>query len=322
MTTLMIIGFLVIFGISLLAISLGVSYVEKERSAQVDKALRVVKGPHGEMFDADLVKEAALHDQEDSPFLILPGAGRLNKMLRQSGLEWSLGSLIWMISGGIVIGAVLGSLVPILIFWVLTAIVLGILGGLLPVIYVSRTRAKRLAEFEEQFPEALDFLARSMQAGHAFTVSLGMLADESVPPLGEEFRTVYNEHNLGSDLNVALRRLSERIPILDVRFFVASVLLQREVGGNMSEILLNLAYIIRERFRLKGHVKAVSAHGRLTASILTIMPIIVLILMMLVAPSYIPSMIEDPDGKYLLLIGAVLQIVGFYFIRKIVNIKI
>lgn len=322
MTTLMLIGFLVIFGISLLAISVGVGYVEKERSSQVDKALRVVTGRDGELFDANLVKDAALYDQVESPFLILPGAGRLLKLLRQSGLEWSLGKLIGLIVLGIVVGSILGSLVPILIFWVLTAIVLGIVGGLLPVVYVRRVRNKRLSDFEEQFPEALDFLARSMQAGHAFTVSLGMLAEESAPPLGTEMRTVYNEHNLGSNLDVALRRLSERIPILDVRFFVASVLLQREVGGNMAEILLNLAYIIRERFRLKGHVKAVSAHGRLTASILTIMPIVVLILMMMVAPSYIPSMVKDPDGKYLLLIGAILQLVGFYFIRRIVNIKI
>ena len=119
---------------------------------------------------------------------------------------------------------------------------------------------------EEQFPESLDFLARSMRAGHAFSISLEMLGEEMADPLGQEYRTLFNEQNLGAPLDVALRNFAERVPLLDVRFFTSSVLLQKQTGGNLSEILGRLAYVIRERFRLKGQVKAASAHGRMTAT--------------------------------------------------------
>ena len=124
---------------------------------------------------------------------------------------------------------------------------------------------------EEQFPEALDFLARSMRAGHAFSISLEMLGEEMADPLGQEFRALFNEQNLGAPLEIALRNFTERVPLLDVRFFTSSVMLQKQTGGNLSEILSRLAYVIRERFRLKGQVKAASAHGRLTATILTLL---------------------------------------------------
>ncbi len=135
--------------------------------------------------------------------------------------------------------------------------------------YVRQKRTKRLDKLEEQFPEALDFLARSMRAGHAFSISLEMVGEEMADPLGQEFRALFNEQNLGAPLDIALRNFTERVPLLDCRFFTSSVLLQKQTGGNLSEILSRLAYVIRERFRLKGQVKAASAHGRLTATILT-----------------------------------------------------
>jgi len=135
---------------------------------------------------------------------------------------------------------------------VITAIVLAVLFGIVPWVYVRKKRKKRLDTLEEQFPEALDFLSRSMRAGHAFTITLQMVGEELADPLGQEFRTLFNEQNLGATLEAALRNFAERVPLLDVRFFTSSVLLQKQTGGNLAEILTRLAYVIRERFRLKG----------------------------------------------------------------------
>jgi tight adherence protein B len=168
----------------------------------------------------------------------------------------------------------------------------------------------------------LDFLARSMRAGHAFTISLEMLGEEAPDPLGQEFRALFNEQNLGAPLDIALNNLTNRIPLLDVRFFTSSVMLQKQTGGNLSEILQRLAYVIRERFRLKGQVKAASAHGRLTATILTVLPIATMLGLLIVAPGYLQGMAADPDGRKMIFGAIFAQILGNFFIKKIINIKV
>ena len=220
-----------------------------------------------------------------------------------------------------VLGFFLGLKFNLLIFPWLSAAVLGCFWVRFPTSTSFQTQAA-LREFEEQFPEALDFLARSMRAGHAFSVSLEMLGEESPEPLGREFRTLFNEQNLGANIETALAGLARRIPLLDVRFFVSSVMLQRQTGGNLSEILMRLAFIIRERFRLRGQVRAASAHGRITAAILTVMPIVLAMALTIVAPSYLSTMAHDPDGKYLILAAFTAQFLGYYFIRRIINIKV
>jgi tight adherence protein B len=192
----------------------------------------------------------------------------------------------------------------------------------IPYLFVLKKRSSRFNQFEEQFPDALDFLARSMRAGHAFSISLEMLSEESPEPLGLEFRTLFNELNLGAPLDSALTNLTERMPLIDVRFFASSVMLQKQTGGNLSEILMRLAYVIRERFRLKGQVKAVSAHGRMTAIILTVMPIVTMLALLLVAPGYLQSMAADQDGKYLIIAAITAQFLGYYFIQRIIKIKV
>jgi tight adherence protein B len=161
-----------------------------------------------------------------------------------------------------------------------------------------------------------------MRAGHAFGMTLEMLAEESPVPLSQEFRKVYNEHNLGLPIETALQNLAQRVPLLDVSFFVSAVLLQRETGGNLSEILLNLSQVIRERFKLKGAVKAASAHGRITGSILTLMPVALVGGLMFVSPGYLTGMANDPDGKWIIVTSMVFLLLGHFFIRKIVKIKV
>ena len=162
-----------------------------------------------------------------------------------------------------------------------------------------------------------------MRAGHAFSISLEMLGDEMADPLGQEFRTLFNEQNLGAPMEVALRNLTERVPLLDVRFFASSVMLQKQTGGNLSEILSRLAYVIRERFRLKGQVNAASAHGRLTAAILTVLPIAPCCALLIVAPGYLQGM-ADRSGRQVAdrrrHRGA--GDLAISVIRKIINIKV
>ena len=200
--------------------------------------------------------------------------------------------------------------------------VLGLGFSFLPYFYVTWKRHKRMSEFEEQFPESLDFLARSMRAGHAFSVSLEMMADESADPLGSEIRQVYHEQNLGAPIDVALRNLAGRMPLLDVRFFVSAVLMQRETGGNLAEILTKLAFVIRERFRLKGQVKAVSAHGRITALILSVLPIVTMMALFVIAPGYLEGMAGDADGRIIIVCAILAQFAGYYWMKKIINIKV
>jgi tight adherence protein B len=219
------------------------------------------------------------------------------------------------------VGAVVGTRVPVFAPGV-SSLVLGGVFALLPYLFILRQRTKRLAQFEQQFPEALDFLARAMRAGHAFSISLEMLSDESAPPLGAEFRKVFNEHNLGLPVETALGNLTTRVPLLDVRFFVSAVLLQRETGGNLSEILTKLAVIIRERFKLKGQVQAASAHGRITGLVLTIMPIVLMLGLLVIAPGYLQGMAADPDGKYIIAGAVVALLLGHFTIRRIIDIKV
>lgn len=320
--TVLVVSFLVIFALVLIAVSVGWSFLESQRKKKVVGMLQTVAG-QTVVTETTVLKEAAA---EEDPVTRLARRFDLNEKIQthiqQAGLTWSVGRLLMMMAGGGLVGGLLGLKFRLLVFPSVSALGLALAGAAVPYLYVLRMRSKRLSQFESQFPEALDFLARAMRAGHAFSVSLEMLADESPDPLGREFRQVFNEQNLGAPIEVALQNLVKRIPLLDVSFFVSAVLLQKETGGNLAEILTKLAYVIRERFKLKGQVRAASAHGRLTGIILSIMPIVLMLALMIVAPTYLPSMLRDPDGKYLIL-GAIMgQVLGYYFIKRIVNIKV
>ncbi|MGC4049338.1 MAG: type II secretion system F family protein [Paludibaculum sp.] len=201
---------------------------------------------------------------------------RLQARAAAAGTDWNGGAILAASLALAVVGAGLGWQYPILVLnWLTSAACALFLGGL-PLMILSAKRKKRLREFEEQFAESLDFIARAIRAGHAFSVSLEMLAAEAPLPSREEWRRVFREHNLGSPLESALIGMTERLPLVDVKFFVSAVILQREAGGNLSEILTNLAATVRERFRLKGHVRAATAHARITAFILSAIPLITL----------------------------------------------
>jgi tight adherence protein B len=196
-----------------------------------------------------------------------------------------------------------------------------LLGGMLPISVLRFMRTRRMRKFEEQFPEALDLLSRALKAGHAFTTGIDMVATELPDPVGPEFRLLYDQQNFGMPLGDALKIFSERIPVLDARFFVTAVLIQRESGGNLSEVLDNLAHVIRERFRVKRQMRVISAHGRITGWILVGLPPTLGILLMSVNPEHRRTMFGDPLGIQMIVGAIVLQIIGTLIIRKIVNVE-
>lgn len=194
--------------------------------------------------------------------------------------------------------------------------------GLLPSMWEARKRRKRLAAIEEEFPEALDCLSRSIRAGNAFSVAIELLADEINEPLKTEIQKVTREMALGSSLEDALNGLIARAPLLEVRFFVSAVLLQRETGGNLAEIMAKLASSLRDRFKLRGHVKAASAQGRLTAVILSALPVIVVIGLHFSTPAYLSMLTDDPIGRYVLVGAAFFQVIGYMVMKKIIKVEV
>jgi tight adherence protein B len=319
----MVVAFIVLFVLILIAVSVGLKFFDSRRKKQVGKMLSTAAG-EPVVTVTNLLKELAPERSSG-----LRGAldrfkftKHAQEQIQQAGLNWSPTRMLSAMGLAAIPGLGIGTLVPFILNGPLTAILLGVACASAPYLYIRRKRKQRMDRLEEQFPESLDFLARSMRAGHAFSMSLEMLGEEMADPLGQEYRTLFNEQNLGAPLDVALRNFAERVPLLDVRFFTSSVLLQKQTGGNLSEILARLAYVIRERFRLKGQVKAASAHGRMTATILTLLPVATMLCLLAIAPGYLQGMAADDTGKEL--IGAAIgaQLLGNFFIKKIINIKV
>jgi tight adherence protein B len=318
-----IVCFVVVFSLILVAVSMGLKFFDAWRKTRMTTMLRAASGEPVVAIHK-LLKQ--IHSENPSGFKALLASLHFTRhaqeQIRQAGLTWSSTRLLASMAIAGILGLGLGTMFPYLVNGPITAVVLGLAFSTLPYLYVRHKRQKRLNTLEEQFPESLDFLSRSMRAGHAFSISLEMAGEEIADPLGQEFRALFNEQNLGAPLDVALHNFGVRVPLLDVRFFASSVLLQKQTGGNLSEILTRLAYVIRERFRLKGEVKAASAHGRLTATILTLLPVATMVCLLAVAPGYVQSMAEDSDGKWMIGGAIAAQILGNFFIRKIIDIKV
>jgi tight adherence protein B len=197
-----------------------------------------------------------------------------------------------------------------------------ILGAFLPYSYANYKRSKRFSKFEEIFPEAIDTLARAVRAGHAFTTALELIASEIAEPVASEFRKLFEEQKFGLPVRDALINLTERVPLVDVKFFVTAVMLQRETGGNLAEILDNLSYVIRERFKIMRQVRVHTAQGRMTMMLLMGLPPIIVITMQAMNPTFIKPLFDDPIGHLLIVVGITLQTIGYFVIRKIIQIQV
>jgi len=243
----------------------------------------------------------------------------LSRWVEQSGVRITLSGLfLAAIACAFVFGFLLSALTRMPIGWIIG----GAAGLMAPFVYVKVKRTRRLRAFEETFPEALDLVARALKAGHAFATGLKMVADEMDEPVGPEFRKTFDEQNFGLPLKDALANMTERIPLLDMRFFATAVLIQRETGGNLSEILENLAHVVRERFKILRQVRVYTAHGRLTGYVLLALPAFLSVALMFINPEHMQLLFSHPIGRMMLMGAVVMQTIGYFWIKQVVKIEV
>ena len=248
-----------------------------------------------------------------------PRMTRLQSFLSQGDVKMKAGKfLLLTVCSCVTSGVLLLLLANSLLF----AGIAAAMGIFLPYAYVSYRRSHRFAKFEELFPEAIDTLARAVRAGHAFPTALELLATEMSEPVAGEFRKLFEEQKFGLPLRDAMLNLAERIPIVDVKFFATAVMLQRETGGNLAEILDGLSYVIRERFKILRQVRVYTAQGRITMILLMALPPIIVVVMMVMNPGFMRPLFYDPIGHALIAAGIVLQTVGYLLIRRIIRIQV
>ncbi len=244
----------------------------------------------------------------------------LNGWLAEADIPWSVGRVVLMmlVAGAVTLNVLVRvDVIPNFGVWICAAATAST-----PIWYVRSRRRRRLKQIEDQLPEALDFLSRALVAGHSLPMALELLADEVDLPLAGELRKTVDEYNLGLSMNDAVQSLGDRLPSVDIEFFVSAVMTQSRTGGNLHELLDSLAETIRERQSLKGQIHALTANGRMTALVLSLLPIFVAAVMMLVNQDYLSILINHPLGKMLVFLAACGQVTAYFVIRKIADIKV
>ncbi len=289
---------------------------------RLDARLTQLSAPEAEEEKATLLVKVQHKGPLPAIDRMLGGTVRGNAVGRwidQSGMQAS-------ISGVLLISTVLAGLLGLFAGFVARArwaFFLGaVVGFVLPFLVLKIKRARRMRAFEEQFPEGLDLISRALKAGHAFATGLKMVADEMPEPVGPEFRKTFDEQNFGLPMKDSLDNLSFRIPLLDVRFFATAVLIQRETGGNLSEILENLAHVVRERFKILRQVRVYTAHGRFTGYVLLALPAVLAIALSFINPEHMNMLFRERMGQQMLLGALVMQAMGFLWIKHVIKIEV
>lgn len=315
---------LVFFAIILLieAIYLWWQSHHSNAARRIENRIRMMSsGAHGNDKAVSILKQRELSGSPTLTKVLMqvPRIHVLDRLLVQSGLGWTVGRLL------------LYTLLPPLLVWLICTMIhgptLASLGGMLVTasfapLKIVRAKAKRLKQIEEQLPEAADMISRALRAGHSFSAALGIVGDEMPEPIGGEFRTAFDEINFGVPLSDALMGLATRSSISDLRYFVLAVLIQRESGGNLSEILGNISQIIRSRLALLGKVKALSAEGRLSAWILGILPFAMAFLISIINPNFLRILWTDPAGIKMVGVALLMMLSGLIWMRKVVRIHV
>jgi len=244
---------------------------------------------------------------------------RLRKLIEQSGVRTTPSAFVIMT---VVLAA--GAALMVSVLWPIPYLPLGaaLVAGGAPIGFLMNRRSSRMYKFEEMFPEGLDLISRALRAGHAFQTSLGMVAEELKAPVGPEFKKTFDQQNFGLPLRDALNQMTERVPVLDVRFFVTAVLIQRETGGNLSEILDNLAHVIRERFKIRRQIRVHTAHGRFTAFVLLSLPPALAFALTFLNPGHMKLLFEDKTGQMALVVALIMQAIGFFWISRVIKIEV
>jgi tight adherence protein B len=271
--------------------------------------------------DATVVKHAL-----EGP---LPG---IDRMLSKSGLGSGLAGMIAtsgvkttpsaIIMMSLMMAVAVGFTTSLFVANPFGAPLAALVAAVAPFFYLSHRKTKRMKRFEEQFPEALDMLSRAIRAGHAFQTAMGMVADELPDPVGPEFKKTFDQQNYGLPLKDALNELSERLKMLDVRFFVTAVMIQRDTGGNLAEILDNLAHVVRERFKILRQVRVHTAHGRFTGYVLLALPAALAVALQFINPEHMALLFNERMGQIMLMGAIVMQTLGYFWIRKVIKIEV
>lgn len=245
----------------------------------------------------------------------------LRKFIDQSGLDLKVSNFLMMTLGlGVGVSVVGFALLPRKMAW--GAPLAGVLAASLPYIYVMFVRGRRLKKFASQLPGALDLMAQAMRAGQSLPAGIQLVGEQVPEPLGPEFHTAYEQQNLGSTIIDSLEQMCDRIPDLDLRFFATAVTLQRQTGGDLAEILDKIGKLIRERFKIKGMIQALTGEGRISGAVLLGMPPVLFVVMLKLNYKYVMKLFEEPLGHQMLAVAIVMQIVGALWIKKIINIKV
>jgi tight adherence protein B len=290
------------------------------KQRQLDRRLREISVPVEQPRNADSVVLKAEPDAFlDRMAANTRGGAWLTHLIEQSGVKTTPGKVIFMSLGAAAICGLLGAVLARLNF---VAPITAAIGFLMPTVFLMRKRSIRMRKFEEMFPEALDLLSRAVKAGHAFQTAMNMAAEELPDPVGPEFRKTFDQQNFGLPLRDALNAMSERVPIIDVKFFVTAVLIQRETGGNLSEILDNLSHVVRERFKVLRQVRVHTAHGRFTGWVLMALPACLAVVMAYINPEHMELLFEERMGRQMLLAAVVMQTVGYFWIQRVIKIEV
>jgi tight adherence protein B len=280
----------------------------------------VGRGRGSKDSSTDLMIKQALQEVGKANILerLTPEFFRVSKMFEQADVKFKPSALV-----GVALGlGLVGGLISTFLVNVYVAPVGGVILFSVPFVWLYFKRAGRLKKFGAQLPEAMELVARALRAGHSLAAGLHVVADEMPDPIAKEFGRVYEEQNLGVSLEEALAHLCDRIPNLDLRFFVTSVNIQRQTGGDLAEILDRIGHVIRERFKILGQVKALTAEGRLSGVVLIAMPIGLFLMMLHMKPDYIELLWKDPMGIQMSIGAIILMLIGSYAIKKIVDIKV
>jgi tight adherence protein B len=272
-------------------------------------------GPGGQILRSALLESPWLRPLAAR----MPALQDAELLLQQAQVSWSLPTLVFLSVGT---AAAFGIFTLTLLRSVLLALPIAMIGAALPTLYVRWRRIRRLNQFEEVLPESIDLVGRALRAGHPLSSGFKMAADDGPEPVASELRRVFEEQRFGLPLQDSLLGMADRINLVDVRILVTAILIQREVGGNLAEILDNLSAVIRARFTIRRQIKVYTAQGRMTGYLLSLLPFMLFGILYTINPEYMSVLFTDPIGKILVGVALVMQLAGFFWIRKIVNIEI
>lgn len=313
-----------IFILTLTLIEGGYFAIKRIRNPEKREVLKRLKGVSSTQYESeiiDIMRKSLLSELPwlNRALLSFRWTDKLNRLLEQADTQSTLGVFmllsVVLAFAGFLIGLWLTSsphlIVPMALFL-----------GMTPFFYILVKKRRRMEKFQRQLPNALDLIARALKAGHAFTGGLRIVAEELGDPVGREFEKTLNEINFGIGIPEALRNLSNRVDCPDLKFFITSVIIQRETGGNLAEILSKIGYLIRERFKLQSRVRVLASEGKLSAIILIAIPFIIALALSVLNPAYVRTLVTDPMGKVLVGFALIMMIIGIFVMKRMIQIKV